>query len=733
MTFYYLKKPKNKKYKNFTNKTYLIMSISNININIIENIDYYKYNNSLGVFLDALYNQLNNPAYLYLNNELTKYVSYEPELTYCDLIVYKIINHPKYYTKPYNKQQHKTKSYNVYQNFEKMYQIITKFLYNTPEKINQLLIHIENLNLDNFERIMSDSRTHEIDINNLYSHKQLEIALGYLIIFSSILNNQQNNNENNQNNQNNENNENNQNNNYDIIWKLLQYSVIYANKLKDYIKNQVQYFKILNNYFKCYGKIYKRLFKYVVDLESFNYKINLYLKHKNIFQYLEPRNLDEWRIYYSFYLLNKYYNKKFNMFNFKIIPLELNKSYYLNELCILSLNNFYYDYYDNKYNNKHNNDIIDNDIESLMLRNHNLKLLFWVSTNNLLNDIEYIIQYNLTIISSINYILNKIEIQHLNDSYDNIFNNETYNFTMDNWKNKYFNMTLELLSFLKITNARIYENYNKIYRLLKNNNNNVKINYADLGNLAIDLYNYKKIFNELPKIFDIIIRKSLNFDQYQIEKVIYFIFDLYYDPNLKKINNYFELFKKINQDSSLQSLHSEQLTIYNIKNISMEDSYLNLELIFLKKVISYLKKTNQNNQNNQLYDYLINMFNESDLKNKYLDSKYFTLLPLQFKMLLKNLKTSSSKNDIELEAELEEFLDPITNILIKEPMVLPQTFQIIEKKVIYQILKNNSTNPFNGLQLTIKELEDFNNQNEIKEKINHFKEQLEKIQTSKTI
>jgi hypothetical protein len=82
---------------------------------------------------------------------------------------------------------------------------------------------------------------------------------------------------------------------------------------------------------------------------------------------------------------------------------------------------------------------------------------------------------------------------------------------MDSWKNRYFNMTIDLISYLKITNARIYENYDKIYKLLKNNNNDIKITYSDLGNLAIDLNNYKKIFFELPKIFDIIIKKKPRF------------------------------------------------------------------------------------------------------------------------------------------------------------------------------------------------------------------------------
>jgi hypothetical protein len=477
---------------------------SNININIIDNIDnidYYKYNSSLNIFLDTLHNQLNNPVYLYLNEELTKYISYEPELTYCDLLVYKIINHPKYYTKSYNKSS-QNKSYNVYQNFEKMYTIITKFLYNTPEKINQLIQHIENLNLDTFEKIMSDTRAQEIDINNLYSHKNLEISLGYLLIFSSKLTTEQN-----------------EQKVLDVIWKLLQYSIIYANKLKEYIKNQIQYFKILHNYFKCYEKIYKTLFKYIVDLESFNYKINLYLKHKNIFDYLNPSDVDEWRIYYNFYLLNKYYNKKFTMYNYKIIPLEFNKSYYINELCILSLYNFYYYFYDNKYTNLKTNTTNTTNtpnietIKSIIFNKQSFKLLFWIPSHNLLDDIDYIIQYKFQIISSINYIFYKIDciyFKSLSDEFDDKDEDEN-NFTMDSWKNRYFNMTIDLISYLKITNARIYENYDKIYKLLKNNNNDIKITYSDLGNLAIDLNNYKKIFFELPKIFDIIIKKKPRF------------------------------------------------------------------------------------------------------------------------------------------------------------------------------------------------------------------------------
>jgi uncharacterized protein YukJ len=88
------------------------------------------------------------------------------------------------------------------------------------------------------------------------------------------------------------------------------------------------------------------------------------------------------------------------------------------------------------------------------------------------------------------------------------------------------------------------------------------------------------------------------------------------------------------------------------------------------------------------------------------------------------------KNNID-----DEFLDPITCEIIKEPMFLPDTNQITDKQVIYQILLTNPRNPFSGLPLTYEELEKYNQSNDIINKINDFKTKMNQaiLQSQKSL
>jgi hypothetical protein len=62
----------------------------------------------------------------------------------------------------------------------------------------------------------------------------------------------------------------------------------------------------------------------------------------------------------------------------------------------------------------------------------------------------------------------------------------------------------------------------------------------------------------------------------------------------------------------------------------------------------------------------------------------------------------------------DEFLDPITDHVITTPVQLPETLQILDQKVIYHILRNNPFNPFSMKPLTIKDLDEHNEKEEIK-------------------
>ncbi len=67
-----------------------------------------------------------------------------------------------------------------------------------------------------------------------------------------------------------------------------------------------------------------------------------------------------------------------------------------------------------------------------------------------------------------------------------------------------------------------------------------------------------------------------------------------------------------------------------------------------------------------------------------------------------------------------EFLDPIMMIPIREPLEIPETKYIVDKDTIMEYLSFNEINPFTRNELTKNELEEYNNQNEVKERCIKF-------------
>ena len=73
----------------------------------------------------------------------------------------------------------------------------------------------------------------------------------------------------------------------------------------------------------------------------------------------------------------------------------------------------------------------------------------------------------------------------------------------------------------------------------------------------------------------------------------------------------------------------------------------------------------------------------------------------------------------------DKFLDPIMCTPINNPIMIPSVEQVVDKYTIYNHLIFNETNPFTNEVLTILELERYNLEKNIIEKINKFKEYFE--------
>ena len=78
------------------------------------------------------------------------------------------------------------------------------------------------------------------------------------------------------------------------------------------------------------------------------------------------------------------------------------------------------------------------------------------------------------------------------------------------------------------------------------------------------------------------------------------------------------------------------------------------------------------------------------------------------------------ENELDLDDIPDEFLDPIMGTLINDPVMLPNSDTIMERDIIFRHVIAEKNNPFNREELSIKDIENFNSRDEIKEKICEF-------------
>lgn len=86
------------------------------------------------------------------------------------------------------------------------------------------------------------------------------------------------------------------------------------------------------------------------------------------------------------------------------------------------------------------------------------------------------------------------------------------------------------------------------------------------------------------------------------------------------------------------------------------------------------------------------------------------------------MELEKSREDIQIP---DEFCDPIMQTLIETPVLLPETNIFMERYVICRHLLSEETNPFNRDKLSIKTLDEFNALENIKAKIDEFKDKID--------
>lgn len=145
-----------------------------------------------------------------------------------------------------------------------------------------------------------------------------------------------------------------------------------------------------------------------------------------------------------------------------------------------------------------------------------------------------------------------------------------------------------------------------------------------------------------------------------------------------------------------------------------------IDLFHLTTITEYIKHIAQNEQ---LYD--IKCIKDTE---KLIGFMHIGDINLSVSDILKEFLTGvdqaifdKSKTDLKYNQEIPfEFLDPIYYTPIVHPIELPNTKNIVEKNVILNHLVFNQTNPFDGLELTLKELLDYNKLPEVVERVKEF-------------
>ena len=303
---------------------------------------------------------------------------------------------------------------------------------------------------------------------------------------------------------------------------------------------------------------------------------------------------------------------------------------------------------------------------------------------------------------------------------------------------------VNIINFLKFIFIHEPVIYNKKVYLYNEINDKIFIRFVnfyinDMTKCFENTFSSIKDINEIEKdgIFVSMVRKNdyLNMDKH---------LDLFIKYNILKtqlvdLNNIIS-FLYIISDNAINILMSKELgekicsqlnyylneitlenkrNLYNIQNkyyvgfkpINLLDFLIKILLslmkhssfiLYMSKDIRCFKKTNIDFSIKQLW-----------INNLLTDREYNKLENIT------KLIDHKINEDKEIEIP-DEFCDPLMDCEIIEPIILPETNIIMEKSVILRHLLNNLNNPFNREPLSLKNLEEFNNRDDIKKKIQLF-------------
>jgi len=251
-------------------------------------------------------------------------------------------------------------------------------------------------------------------------------------------------------------------------------------------------------------------------------------------------------------------------------------------------------------------------------------------------------------------------------------------------------------------NCIIDEIFEKIYIIHDNDFDNVKINIEIINKYRKTI---RLLFDHIECISDYIIQVSKYMPYIFTNKVIVEKLVNIINNNISRILGKNKLRSEIRMPSTCNFDKNKLLNYYiDILNYIFGQTLSNNIIKYIKCDTRSYKREN--------YINMINTIKDNDIK----------------KNILNILVNSIDKYDNKLYDEEipDELCDPLLSTLIEEPIVVPISNIIVDKNSIYIHLMSSNTNPFNRDKLTIEDLEHYNKNEDILQRINIFKKKIKK-------
>jgi len=363
------------------------------------------------------------------------------------------------------------------------------------------------------------------------------------------------------------------------------------------------------------------------------------------------------------------------------------------------------------------NDIIERNGKTLTKKKRLIKTIIKFITDIIsIKEINPFIKIkSIQIIFHINKNYNLILEMYLNKTNYNIFFKNLQHFYLhienltglDAYNEKFFykSYILEIFRinkfYLDINNLFISIVLKDIYSSIEN-----QINYLSniILNTKVEISAFVKIYEKINKIYLDLIHYNLDF--------ILFLLDEY-NSNIHKndLDIKFNIIKFVN--NVLKVCYNKKSNVIKIK-INNEENIIwnNFKKYIIKPFSSILmvliKMPDISTMLNVYYTEFTNYLQKLDI---HLGTEIFEYYIQK--------RDENVIDDIPLNVD-DEFLDPILCIPIRNPVILPNSLVFMERAVIESHLTTNNFDPFSRSHLSIDELNEFNNTEDIKIKIIDF-------------